>query len=64
MRSTTEYVLQIRPMLHGEWQDVATFEEDRRDDAIIERNTFHLLTGRVVQRTTVIIDVVIAGADM
>jgi hypothetical protein len=62
MQSTTVYVLQIRPMLHGEWKDVATYED--RNDAIIERNVHHLLTGRVVQRTTVTIDVVIAGIDM
>jgi hypothetical protein len=62
MQSETVYVLQIRPMLHGEWKDVATYDD--RDLAIIERNTNHLLTGRVVQRTKVTIDVVIAGADM
>lgn len=62
MTSFTKFVVQYRPVEQPEveWTDVSTFDD--RDDAVIWMHANVLIGGRLVQRNTVIIDVVlIAG---
>lgn len=62
MISSTVYVVQTKPVEDpgGEWTDVTTF--DHRNDAVIWMHGNVLIGGRLVQRTTVVLDVVlIAG---